>query len=109
MFLAHEIRKCGGKGMYLAPLKALAQEKIDDWGDNHFSDLRLSICTSDYRLTPSRHDELENANLILMTTEMLDARTRNFNKEKTNFLKEIGTLVCDEAHLLTVPGSEGIS
>src|SRR5271170_356829 len=40
MMLSHEIRKRGGKGLYLVPLKALAQEKIDDWTDksHHFGD-----------------------------------------------------------------------
>jgi replicative superfamily II helicase len=29
--MAHEVRKRGGKAIYLAPLRALAKEKIDDW------------------------------------------------------------------------------
>lgn len=106
LFLSHEVRKRGGKGMYLAPLRALAQEKIDDWTDeaHHFSDLNLSICTGDYRLTDKRKEELEKANLIIMTSEMLNSRCRNFNSEKNGWLKDIGTLVIDESHLLTVPG-----
>jgi len=32
-FLSYEIRKRGGKGMYLVPMRALAQEKIDQWTD----------------------------------------------------------------------------
>lgn len=106
LFLAQEIRKRGGKGMYLAPLRALAQEKIDDWTyeKHHFADLNLSICTGDYRLTAKRKEELEKANLIIMTSEMLNSRCRNFNSEKNGWLKDIGTLVVDESHLLTVPG-----
>ncbi len=106
MFLAHEIRKRGGKGMYLAPLRALAQEKIDDWTDpnHHFGDLNLSICTGDYRLTPKRKTELEKANMIVMTSEMLNSRCRNFSEEKNGWIKDVGTLVVDESHLLTVPG-----
>lgn len=106
MFLAHEIRKRGGKGMYLAPLRALAQEKIDDWTskEHHFSDVNLSICTGDYRLTPKRKAELEASNLVLMTSEMLNSRCRNFKSEKNAWIKDVGTLVVDESHLLTVPG-----
>ena len=110
MLMAHEVRVRGGKAMYLAPLKALAKEKIDDWttseGDkkHHFSDLKLSICTGDYVLTPARRKELADANLILMTSEMLNSRCRNFKAEHNDFLKEIGTLVIDEGHLITVPG-----
>lgn len=105
MFLAHEIRERGGKGMFLAPLRALAQEKIDQWTDpnNHFKDINVSICTGDYRITPQRQKELEDSNLIIMTSEMLNHRARNVKSEKSNFLKDIGTIVVDESHLLTVP------
>ena len=106
MMMANEVRVRGGKAMYLAPLRALAKEKIDDWTDksHHFHDLGLSICTGDYRLTPSRRKELESANQILMTSEMLNSRCRNYKSENNTWLKDVGTLVVDEAHLLTVPG-----
>lgn len=106
MFLAHEIKKRGGKGMFLAPLRALAQEKIDQWTDPnyHFHDINISICTGDYRITPARQKELNESNLIIMTSEMLNHRARNINSEKSDYLKDIGTLVIDECHLLTVPG-----
>lgn len=105
MIAAYEIRKRGGKALYLAPLKALAKEKIDKWSsdEHHFHDLKLSICTGDYQLTAERKKELEAANFILMTTEMLSSRCRNFNSEKNEFLKECNTLIVDESHLLSVP------
>jgi replicative superfamily II helicase len=106
MFMAHEVRKRGGKAMYLAPLRALAKEKIDDWtaDTHHFHDLGLSICTGDYRLTPARKKELEDSRIILMTSEMLNTRCRNIKSESNDWLKDVGTLVIDESHLLTVPG-----
>ena len=106
MFLADEIRRRGGKGMFLAPLRALAREKINDWTDPkyHFSDQKISICTGDYRLTKDRAQELNDANLIIMTSEMLNHRSRNYKSEQNKFLKEIGSLIIDESHLLTVPG-----
>lgn len=105
-FLAHEIRKRGGKGLFLVPMRALAQEKIDQWTDPnyHFNDLKISICTGDYRITKERSKELNEADLIIMTSEMLSHRSRNFNSDQSEFLKNVGTLVVDEAHLLTVPG-----
>lgn len=105
MFMSHEVRKRGGKAMYLAPLRALAKEKIDDWTDesHHFGNVNLSICTGDYRLTADRKKELESANVIIMTSEMLNARSRNYKSEHNEFLKDVGTLIVDEAHLLTVP------
>jgi len=106
MVMAHEIREKSGKAMYLAPLKALAKEKIDDWTSesHHFADLNLSICTGDYRLTDKRKKELEDANIIIMTSEMLNSRCRNNKSESNEWLKNIGTIVLDEAHLLTVGG-----
>lgn len=105
-FLAHEIRERGGKGMFLAPLRALAREKITDWTNPnyHFSDQKIAICTGDFRLTKDRAKELDEANLIIMTSEMLNHRSRNYKVEQNNFLTKIGTLVIDESHLLTVPG-----
>jgi len=106
MFIANEIRERGGKAMYLGTHKALVQEKLDDWSDpdHHFSDLNISICSGDYQLTDARKKELANADIITMTSEMLASRCRNFKSEKNNFLLELGTLVVDESHLLTVPG-----
>lgn len=105
-FLAQEIRQRGGKGLFLVPMRALAQEKIDQWTDPnyHFKDLKISICTGDYRITKARSKELDNADLIIMTSEMLSHRSRNFKSEQSEFLNKVGTLVVDEAHLLTVPG-----
>ena len=105
MMIAHEIRSRGGKAMYLVPLRALAKEKIDDWldKDHHFAGLNISICTGDYRLTAARKKELEKSDLILMTSEMLSHRSRNYAAEHNEFLKEIKTLIVDEAHLISTP------
>lgn len=105
MFLSHEVRKRGGKGMYLAPLKALSQEKIDDWTheDHHFKDLKISICTGDYRITSERKAELDSADIIIMSTEMLNARCRNHKAENNEFLKKIGTLAVDECFPYKTP------
>lgn len=105
MFMSYEVRKRGGKAIYLAPLKALAKEKIDDWTSSNsiFSDLKIAICTGDYRLTESRKKELEESNIIIMTSEMLNSRCRNIKSENNDFLRDCGTLVVDESHLLTVP------
>ncbi len=106
MLLSQEIRNKHGKGIYVSPLKALAQEKIDDWLDDlhHFSDLNISICTGDYVLTQARQKELAKADLIIMTSEMLSSRIRNYKSEKSDFLKQVCHITVDESHLLTVPG-----
>lgn len=106
LFMSNEIFSRGGKAIYLAPLKALAKEKIDEWTskDSIFADRKISICTGDYRLTEARQKELQSADIIIMTSEMLNSRCRNLESENNEFLRNCGTLVVDEAHLLTVPG-----
>jgi helicase len=102
---AHELRVNKGKVIYLAPMKALAKEKVDDWSkDHHFSDLKISICTGDYRLTANRKKELESADIIILTPEMLNSRIRNYASEQNDWLQAVSVVICDEIHLLTVPG-----
>lgn len=105
MYLAYEIRKRGGKGIYVGPLKALAKEKEQDWTDpsHHFSDIKTFIATGDFRFTAKRLEEMEKSQLVVMTPEMLASRSRNHKSDKSKFLYEVGTVVFDESHLLTVP------
>lgn len=95
-----------GKMLYLSPLKAISQEKRDDWtSDGHaWSNLRISISTGDYQLTSDRVQEMREADVIVMTSEMLDSRSRNMALEKNDWLKQIDTLVIDEFHLIGYKG-----
>lgn len=103
MFMSHAIRKNHKKAIYIAPMKALANEKYHDWNENdhHFYDLKKSIITSDYRMTKERVNEIDQSDIIIMTPEMLSSRCRNMESEKSQFLKHCGVLVIDESHLLT--------
>jgi replicative superfamily II helicase len=105
MIMSYEIRSGHGKAIYVGPLKALAKEKEQEWTDpsHHFSDMNIEIVTGDYRLTASRIEELEKANIIVMTPEMLASRSRNDKSEKSAFLQQVAVVVFDESHLLTVP------
>jgi hypothetical protein len=82
----------------------LAREKATDWAnpEYHLSDLKISTCTGDYRLTKERTQELDDADIIIMTSEMLSHRSRSHNSEQSQFLKKIGTLVIDEFHTIGV-------
>jgi len=91
--------------LYIAPMRALAIEKIDDWTDpnHHFAELDMAICTGDFQITPKRIEELNNAHIVILTPEMLAVRCRNIASEKSQFIHNAGTIVLDEAHILTVP------
>lgn len=70
-----ESRHRNKKALFLSPLKAVSQEKHDDWTDNSHGFLKqgVSIVTGDYALTESRVEELNNAGIVILTTEMLDS------------------------------------
>jgi replicative superfamily II helicase len=95
----------GKKAIYVSPLKALTQEKYDDWTNGHtFSKYKIEILTGDYILTPARVKEVSAANIILLTSEMLDSRTRKISSEKNDWLYDVGVVIIDEAHLLGMDG-----
>lgn len=95
-----------GKAAFLSPLKAVSAEKHGEWSDeNHpWGEKNISIITGDFSLTEARKSELRRAHVIVMTSEMLDSKTRRMESEKNNWLKQIMVLVVDEAHLLTMEG-----
>lgn len=90
----------GERVIYLSPLKALTQEKYEDW-KVRFSDFNISILTGDYTLSEKRKKELAKADIIVMTSEMCDSRTRRMKSEKNYWLNEVGLVVVDESHILT--------
>lgn len=91
----------GKKVIYTSPLKALTREKFDSW-TKKFGDAgyKLAMVTGDYRLTDKRIKELNEANIILCTSEMLDHRTRNMASEKSEWIEKAGLLILDEVQLI---------
>lgn len=91
----------GKKVIYTSPLKALTREKFDSW-TKKFGEAgyKLAMVTGDYRLTDKRIKELNDANIILCTSEMLDHRTRNIASEKSEWLEKAGLLILDEIQLI---------
>jgi len=84
--------EAGKKAIYLSPLKALTEEKKRAWEKLPYS---MLVCTGDYGQATSFA-----AQLVLMTTEALDSKTRGAK----DWLKKVGCIVVDEAHLLGLTG-----
>ena len=105
MVIARALER-GEKSIYLAPMKALAEEKYADFTSktHHFSDYNLSVMSGDYTLTTAKQRELQNANIIIMTNEMLATRSRMASSEKNEWLNDVGCLLVDEAHLIGITG-----
>lgn len=100
IFGSYSIRELRKKFVFLCPLRALANEKYNDWTskDHHFSDLNIGIYTGDY----TDKDGFDDNDVIIMTSEMLNHKVRLAKKD--GFLKKIHTLVVDESHMLGMEG-----
>jgi replicative superfamily II helicase len=95
------------KAIYLAPLKALASEKLDDWSDpsHGFSKLGVVLATGDTMFGPRREQVLKScavSSVLCLTSEMLDSLTRRMGSEKTEWLKAVEMIVVDETHMLAM-------
>jgi len=95
-----------GKVVFLSPLRAVSQEKYDDWTheDHPWSEHRIEILTGDYSLSSAKRKRLKRSRVIVMTSEMLDSKTRRMANEGNDWLLRVLCLVVDEAHLLTMEG-----
>lgn len=85
------------KVVYIAPMKALVRERVDDW--------RSRICkTTKYKLVEMTGDslpearEVREADIIITTPEKFDGISRNWQTRK--FVQEISLVIMDEIHLL---------
>jgi helicase len=93
------VLECKGKTIYLAPLRALASEKFEDF--QRFSKLRkangqhvtIGISTGDFDSTDVW---LERYDIIVTTNEKADSLLRH----RAKWMEEISLVVADEVHLL---------
>ena len=83
----------GGKCLYTVPLRALANEKFEEFKKWERLGIEVGITTGDYE---SRDEWLSGKDIIVATAEKADSLLRN----KAGWMKEITCLVVDEIHLL---------
>ena len=93
------VLEAGASAVYLTPLRALAAELGDRWRE-HFAPAKVGIFTSDYGV-PGRPypTTFQDAQLLVMTPERLDACTR-FWRHHWSWIPKVDLLVVDEFHLL---------
>lgn len=108
MAIYNSVVNNGKRAIFLAPMRALAQEKYDDWTvEGHpFNEYGVSILTGDYKLTAKKKEELDRNKIIVMTSEMLDSRSRRMKSEGNKWLYEVTTLIVDESHIIGMSGDE---
>lgn len=85
------------KIVYVAPLKALVRERIDDWKPRLEGSLGISVVELTGDITPESR-VLQKANLILTTPEKWDGISRNWKTRK--FVSQVSLVILDEIHLL---------
>ena len=61
------------KVCYVSPLKSLTLEKFNDWSKSFGNEYKICILTGDFVLTDERAKELNEADLICLTSEMIDS------------------------------------
>jgi helicase len=93
----------GGKVVYLAPLRALASEKYEEFKqafstirrvkDDPKSGVRVSISTGDF---DSAGERLGSSDIIVLTNERFDSILRH----GTTWTDQVGLFIADEVHLV---------
>ncbi|WP_267641661.1 DEAD/DEAH box helicase [Haloarchaeobius amylolyticus] len=87
----------GGTALFIAPLRALTNEKEADW--DRFEELGYSVyvVTGERDLNPRR---ARHADILVMTPEKLDSATRKHDTARYDFITDVDVCVIDEVHLL---------
>jgi len=87
----------GGTALFIAPLRALTNEKESEW--ERFEDLGYSVyvVTGERDLNPRR---AEHADILVMTPEKTDSATRKHDSRRYSFVTDVDLCVIDEVHLL---------
>nr|GEV18926.1 DExH-box ATP-dependent RNA helicase DExH14 [Tanacetum cinerariifolium] len=85
------------KVIYIAPLKAIVRERMNDWKNGLVSKLgkKMVEMTGDY--TPDMM-ALMSADIIISTPEKWDGISRNWHTR--SYVTKVGLMILDEIHLL---------
>lgn len=88
----------GTKVVYIAPMKALAQEVVEKYSSK-LKPLKLIVkeLTGDMQLTRA---EAQAANVLVTTPEKWDVVTRKAGNDDSSLGNQCGLLIIDEVHLL---------
>lgn len=94
--MLNKILKSGKKAVYVLPLKALANEKFNEFSKKYSDLIKIGKATSDI---DSDDSFLAAYQLIIITPEKLDSLIRH----GTPWIKDADVFVIDEVHILNDP------
>ncbi|MGZ4925490.1 MAG: DEAD/DEAH box helicase [Halobacteriota archaeon] len=94
-----------GKILYLAPLRALTNEKEGEW-QRLFEPMgfRVYVVSGERELDPAK---ARSAHIIISTPEKWDSSSRKFSTTH-KFVRDVSVIIIDEVHLLDSDGRGGV-
>jgi len=87
----------GGTALFLAPLRALTNEREREWSGFEELGYSVYVVTGERDLDPRR---AERADVLVMTPEKADSATRKHDTARYAFVRDVDLCVIDEVHLL---------
>lgn len=87
----------GGTALFLAPLRALTNEKEREWERFEALGYAVEVVTGERELTPGTAGR---ADILVMTPEKADSATRKYDTRRYDFITDIDCCIIDEVHLL---------
>jgi len=85
------------KVIYIAPLKALARERMEDWEERLQRQLGKTVVELTGDFTPDV-DALDRADVVVTTPEKWDGISRHWQHRA--YVRRVGLIIIDEIHLL---------
>jgi replicative superfamily II helicase len=86
--------------IYIGIMKALAEEKAEDWASDNWKDYPQVTITSDFRGEEGFEKRVDEARIICITPESLASRLRRMSGDPPAWARNAGLIVIDEVHLL---------
>lgn len=86
----------GGRALYLVPLRAIANEKFQEFSKWSDIGVKVGVSTGDY---DSVGYELEEFDILICTNEKADALMRH----NSSLFSKVSVVVADEVHILNDP------
>lgn len=87
----------GGKVLFLVPLKAIANEKFEEFHEKLAPEnIKVGISTGDFRIDVT---DIEDASFLVMTYERFDTYLRQKEK-RVEWIEELRVVVMDEIQIL---------
>jgi replicative superfamily II helicase len=95
----------GGTALFVAPLRALTNEKEAEWERFETLGYSVYVVTGERDLNPRR---AARADILVMTPEKTDSATRKHDSPRYDFVTDVDCVVIDEVHLLDSDSRGGV-